>query len=300
MDLLAWIGREQVERDRVTATQARGAAATLDLPPTDFPDGTPLPPGWHWFYFQPAVRRSRLGIDGHPSRGGFLPPVSLPRRMWAGGTLRFHQPLEIGSEIDRHSQIGAVEEKEGRTGRLVFVTVQHRITGPRGLALEEDQKLVYRDPPRVDSKAGEPLPPDLTWQETFIPDAVTLFRFSALTFNGHRIHYDHPYATQIEGYPGLVVHAPLTALLMLTAAIRHSGRAPTTFSFRHVAPLFCDQPITLAALHTQADETEVWAATPRGAIATEARVEWADSKTGGSTGQRTDPAKPGGGPAGFL
>src|SRR6185436_16502131 len=147
IDLRDWIGREQKDVDQVTAAPARAAAATLDLPDGHFTKGSPLPPAWHWFYFQPTARRSELGPDGHPKRGGFLPPVGLPRRMWAGGSLRFSQPLRIGDTIERSSTIEAVEEKEGRTGKLVFVNVQHRITGPSGLLLEEDQQLVYRDAP---------------------------------------------------------------------------------------------------------------------------------------------------------
>ncbi|MBI4419582.1 MAG: MaoC family dehydratase N-terminal domain-containing protein [Gemmatimonadetes bacterium] len=254
-----------------------GAAALFDLPERPWRAGDELPRGWHWFYFNPAAPQSQLGEDGHPRRGEFLPPVPLPRRMWAGGTLTFRSPLRIGAAAARRSTVTALEEKEGRTGRLVFVTVRHEITGPGGLAVEEEQQLVYREAAKPGSrgKAGEPFPADVDWSETFTPDAVMLFRFSALTFNGHRIHYDHPYATQVEGYPGLVVHAPLIALLLLQAAERHTGREPQTFTFQNVAPLFEGQAITIAGRKNSGGaSTEIWAGGPGGTIATRAVTEW--------------------------
>ena len=277
-DLQAWVGREQVQADVLTPFPARGMAALLDRQPEGFSEGTPLPECWHWFYFRPVTRQSQLGQDGHARRGGFLPPVALPRRMWAGGRLRFLQPLMLGERAERRSRILAVEEKEGRTGALVRVTVLHTISGERGPAVEEEQDLIYREAPKPGRPRGTPdaLPDDVQWSEQFLPDAVVLFRFSALTFNGHRIHYDYPYTTEQEGYPGLVVHGPLIALLLLDAAKRRTDRQPSAFDYRAVGPLFGDEPVTLAGRTAESgDETEVWAAGPEGTLATQAKARWA-------------------------
>jgi len=278
-DLKTWVGREEVREDIVTPAHALGAAALFDRPDAQLHPGDPLPRGWHWFYFNPAAPQSALGPDGHPRRGGFLPPVPLPRRMWASGSLRFHGPLRIGTAATRRSRVAAVEEKDGRSGKLVFVTVHHAITDPARLVVEEEQQLVYREAPkaRTPTRADDPAPTDFEWSETFTPDPITLFRFSALTFNGHRIHYDHPYATGVEGYHGLVVHAPLTALLVLQAAERRVRRKPRAFQFQSVDPLFSGEPITLGG-RTRPDgkATEAWAAGPTGMIAMKATVEWGD------------------------
>jgi 3-methylfumaryl-CoA hydratase len=276
-DLQAWVGRERVEADVLGLFPARAMAALLDRDPDAFAEGDALPPGWHWLYLNPATPRSLLGPDGHARRGGFLPPVPLPRRMWAGGRLRFPRPLVVGERVERRSRILSVEEKRGSTGRLVRVTVAHEIRGAGGVAVEEEQDLIYREAPGPgEPPRSTPLPEEVAWRETFLPDAVALFRFSALTFNGHRIHYDHPYATRVEGYPGLVVHGPLTALLLLDAATRHAGRRSTAFSYRAVGPLFGEQPITLAGRPAgDADAAEAWAAGPGGGIAMRAEVRWA-------------------------
>jgi 3-methylfumaryl-CoA hydratase len=277
-DPRAWVGRERVEAGRLDLFPARGMAALLDRDPAALAEGDPLPPGWHWLYLNPATPRSRLGPDGHARRGGFLPPVALPRRMWAGGRLRFPRPLLLGERVERRSRILSVEEKQGSTGSLVRVTVAHEVRGEGGGAVEEEQDLIYREAARPGEppRATPPLPAEAEWREAFLPDAVTLFRFSALTFNGHRIHYDHPYATGVEGYPGLVVHGPLTALLLLDAAARHAGRRPAAFRYRAVGPLFGDEPITLAGRAAAGpDAAEAWAAGPSGTVATRAEVEWA-------------------------
>lgn len=277
-ELQAWVGREESRAEVLSPFPAQAMAALLDREPEEFREGVPLPECWHWLYFKPVDRQSGLGPDGHALRGGFLPPVALPRRMWAGGRLRFLRPLTIGERAERRSRILSVEEKEGRTGPLVRVTVLHSVFGEHGLAAEEEQDLIYRDAPRPDAPRaeGQPLPDDLEWREGFLPDAVVLFRFSALTFNGHRIHYDHPYATRVEGYPGLVVHGPLIALLLLEAAKRRTGRRPVAFDYRAVGPLFGDEPVTLAGrTRGSGTETEVWAAGPDASIATRALARWA-------------------------
>jgi len=251
-----WEGRTRTVTDRISLAQARALAATLDRDPASLDSGSVLPHGWHWIYFNDAVPRSRLAEDGHEARGDFLPPVPLARRMWAGGRIRFHAPLRIGDDVVRTSTIEHVTPKEGRTGALVFVTVSHRIDGREGLAVHEEQDLVYRGAPADGVAAGAgprskvEAPEGSRRVASFVADPVTLFRFSALTFNGHRIHYDHPYATQVEGYPGLVVHGPLVALLLLEAgggvlAAAGRGSAPGSFRYRAVGPLFCGEPFDL-------------------------------------------------------
>ena len=245
-----WIGREDTQHDIITAAPVTALAATLDHDPHPVPDGSALPPLWHWLYFTPRPRASAVGPDGHALRGGFLPPVPLPRRMWAGGRLVFHEPLCVGDAVTRTSRIVSVDIKHGRSGALVFVTVQHELRTARGLAISEAHDIVYRDAPTPGAPAPAPVaaPDDATCSRDVVPDPVLLFRYSALTFNGHRIHYDRPYATQEEGYPGLVVHGPLVATLLLDLLHRDMHRvhgadvAPAVvkrFSFKALRPL-CD------------------------------------------------------------
>jgi len=278
LDLQAWVGRERAERDVATSSQAMALAATLDRDPEVFRDGAELPEIWHWIYFRPvAAQRSRLGRDGHERRGDFLPPVEQPRRMWAGGRLNFRRPIVIGEKIFRTSKITAIEQKTGSAGPLVLVTVQHVISDGTDPCVEEQQDLVYvgiRESGKL-PRQQPPLPPELDWRESFTPDAVTLFRFSALTFNGHRIHYDHPFATGVEGYRGIVVHGPFTALLLLDAAKRQARRTAASYRYRGLAPLFNEEPITLAGKSSDDNrETDVWAAGPAGTIAMQGRVGW--------------------------
>lgn len=252
-------------------------AATLDLEPDAFHEGAVLPEFWHWIYFRHPVRRSRLGEDGHELRGDFLPPVELPRRMWAGGRLQFHNPIMIGENIKRTSEILFVEEKHGRSGDLVLVTIKHTLSSVGGLCVDEEQDLVYCavPPPDQPSRQQSALPADVDWKDSFMPDAVTLFRYSALMFNAHRIHFDHPFTTEVEGYRGLVVHGPLTATLLLGAAKRHSQRQLTAYRYRGVTPLFNDELVTLAGKDVSgANQTELWAAGPGGTIAMTALVSW--------------------------
>jgi 3-methylfumaryl-CoA hydratase len=275
-DLSDWVGRERVEEDRLDLFPARGMAAVLDKDPLAIGEGSVLPPGWHWFYFKPVVPRSALGSDGHERRGGFLPPVELPRRMWAGGNLSFLGELRLGERVVRRSTIESVEEKTGRSGRLVFVNVRHRIESERGQAVDEAQHLVYREG-TGGAGEGPEAPRSPAWSDAFTADAVTLFRFSALTFNGHRIHYDQPYSLREEGYPGIVVHGPLLALLLLESAARHAGRHPARFAYRAMSPLFAGEEFHLqgaqALSRDAAGESEVWAAGPRG-VAMRAMAGW--------------------------
>ena len=252
-------------------------AATLDLEPNAFHKGAVLPEFWHWIYFRHPVRRSRLGEDGHELRGDFLPPVELPRRMWAGGRLQFHKPIIVGENIERTSEILSVEEKHGRSGELLLVTVKHTLSSVGGPCVDEEQDLVYCEipPPGQPLRQQPALPSHVDWKDSFMPDAVTLFRYSALMFNAHRIHFDHPFTTEVEGYRGLVVHGPLTATLLLEAAKRHAQRGLAAYSYRGVAPLFNDELVTLAGRDVaEADQTELWAAGPEGTIAMRAFVSW--------------------------
>ena len=199
--LREWVGRTERRTDTVTAAPLAAFAATLDRADPTPVAGTPLPPLAHWLYFLPVARRSTIGADGHTLRGGFLPPVALPRRMWAGGRLRFHHDLQVGDELVRTSTIQSVDAKDGRTGALVFVTVRHEVSNAAGIALVEEHDIVYRGHPPPGAVPAVPAmaPIDEGFSRCVVPDPVLLFRYSALTFNGHRIHYDRPYATEVEG-----------------------------------------------------------------------------------------------------
>jgi 3-methylfumaryl-CoA hydratase len=236
-----YVGRVERRRDVVTAGPLEGLAALLDAAwPALSPDGS-LPPLWHWLFFASWARQSDLGQDGHPRRGTFLPPVDLPRRMFAGGCVDIVGPLFVGDAVERVATIRSVEAKTGASGPLVFVTVRHEVSGPRGLAIAEEQNIVYRGASGGAPKVGEAPPPVPAgaWVREVDPDPTLLFRFSALTANAHRIHYDRPYATGVEGYPGLVVHGPLQAILLLDLVRRHSpARRVRRFQFQARRPLF--------------------------------------------------------------
>ncbi|TVR82588.1 MAG: acyl-CoA dehydrogenase [Rhodospirillales bacterium] len=252
-----WLGRTETVTDFIAPAPALMAAATLDDTESRFVAGVDLPPLWHWFYFLPKAPQSRIGPDGHPARGGFMPPIPLPRRMFAGGRLTFHRPLVIGRSAEREGVITSIAEKSGKSGTLAFVTVAYTFSQDGDVCITEEQDIVYRDesaevvpaPPVVEP----PVPPAGSWHRTIQPDPVLLFRFSALTFNGHRIHYDRTYATEVERYPGLVVHGPLTAVLLMDLIRCNSDRAVNTFSFRGLAPLFDLAPFRLTGL--AADDT---------------------------------------------
>jgi 3-methylfumaryl-CoA hydratase len=233
----AWLDKTETLTDDITSFPLKALAATLDRDPP----GEIVPPLWHWLYFLPVSPLAQAGPDGHPKRGGFLPPVPLPRRMWAGGRFTFHAPLRAGTTATRTSTIASIEDKTGRSGRLVFVTVQHRFDTNGTLCIEEEHDIVYRDAPQPGASAPKPVvaPTDHAWERTLAGDPVLLFRYSALTFNGHRIHYDFPYVTQEEGYPGLVVHGPLIATLLVDLVRRERPDATlATFAFRAVRPTF--------------------------------------------------------------
>lgn len=277
--LQEWTGRSESRDDIVAPVPVAALAATLDrdeaLPQT----GDALPPLWHWLYFLPISRLSEAGPDGHPKRGGFLPPVPLPRRMWAGGRLTFLQPLKVGDAMTRVSRIVSVDGKQGRSGALVFVTVRHEISNAAGLAVTEEHDIVYRDPPAPDAPPAKPVaaPRDPEWQRRIHPDPVLLFRYSALTFNSHLIHYSRDYVTTVEGYPGLVVHGPLIATLLMDLLRREMPDAVVSeFAFRAVSPLFdvadfdvCGKP------SADGKSVELWAQNTEGGLAMSATARLA-------------------------
>jgi 3-methylfumaryl-CoA hydratase len=264
-DLKAWIGRSETRADLIGATPPTALNATLDHPETAFEPGTPLPPLWHWLYFLPLHRQSEIGPDGHAKRGGFLPPVPLPRRMWAGSQFEFRAPVRVGEAVERTSTIADVSSKEGRTGPLVFVKVRHEVRrrGESEPAIVEFHDIVYREAKRPGDVEPPPraAPSGAAWQREIVPDDVLLFRYSALTFNGHRIHYDRKYVTEVEGYPGLVVHGPLIATLLLDLVRRNApGADVATFRFKAVRPTFDLHPFRVNG-QPQADggTIQLWA-----------------------------------------
>ncbi|KAA1014243.1 acyl-CoA dehydrogenase [Paraburkholderia panacisoli] len=273
-----WIGREEKHEAHIAEPAVRAMAATLDLE-TAPASGAPLPPGWQWLFFNPAARRSGLGADGHPQRGGFLPPIDLPRRMWAGSRLRYLADLPVNAQATRRSRILKVENKVGKRGSLWFVTVGHSIHSDGRLCIEEEQDIVYRDAtaPGAASAASPARFDELAqWGVGVRPDTTLLFRYSALTFNGHRIHYDQSYARDEEGYPDLVVHGPLTATLLQQFAVRHAGgRRLAGFDFRGVSPLFVGREFRLEGREADASSIVLWARGPDGELAMSATAVFA-------------------------
>lgn len=274
--LAAWNGKTETATDVVTPTPVRALAATLDRDDPAPRAGDPLPPCWHWLYFLPLARESEIGPDGHPRRGGFLPPVPLPRRLWAGSRIEFLAPLRIGDAVTRTSRITDVASKQGKSGPLVFVKVRHEIARAGTPVLVEEQDLVYREPPAPQALPAvpRPAPVDAQWTREIVPDDVLLFRYSALTFNGHRIHYDRRYATTVEGYPGLVVHGPLIATLLLDLLRRERPHAIVRrFAFRAVSPTFDVAPFFVCAREAASGRVELWARDAGGVLAVEAEAE---------------------------
>lgn len=246
-DLQDWVGSRQESEDVITLWPVQALHATLDLDSPRLAAGDPLPPLWHWLFFLPTVPHSGLGVDGHPERGGFLPPVPLPRRMFAGARYEFHRPLLIGDAARSVGEVVSVTEKQGASGPLVFVLVRYEVGGKDGLSIVAEHDIVYREAPHgaPDYTRGTGPIPTAAWSRTVVPDPVMLFRYSALTFNAHRIHYDHPYVTLAEGYPGLVVHGPLTAMLLADLAGGNGPGPLKRFSFRARSPLFAGSSVTL-------------------------------------------------------
>jgi 3-methylfumaryl-CoA hydratase len=275
--LRQWIGRTTEVSDIVTAQLTKGLRATLFQEIGEPKPGDAAPFTTHWCLGQPVFPMSELGPDGHPTRGGFLPPVPLPRRMWAGGELEFVDALRVGDVATRTSRIADVTMKTGSTGVLCFVSVQHEVATSRGLAIRERQDIVYRDvsgPAPVAPAKALPPPPVAQHQEKHVSDPVLLFRYSALTFNGHRIHYDRDYVTKVEGYPGLIFHGPMQAAFIVELAAKlHGGTAPKKFIYRGVQPLFEGSEFSINANET-ASGMELWTANSAGQPTMKGTATW--------------------------
>ena len=270
-----WLGNTARSEDPIAPVLVERLAATLG---TSRPGpGDALPALWHWTFFQPAEDENTLGGDGHPARGGFLPPAEDRNRMWAGGRLNFRRPLRVGKTAVRDSTIVDIQEKHGRSGALLFVTVRHDYTQDGETAFTEDQDIVYREPSAPRLSLDRPVPA-ADWSETVTPSPVLLFRYSAVTFNGHRIHYDWPYVTGTEGYPGLVVHGPLIATLLFGAFTRAQPDARAlSFSFRSLRPLIAPKAFDVAGRIEQPGQAALWAANDDGP-AQEAEIIFTESR----------------------
>jgi 3-methylfumaryl-CoA hydratase len=275
--LSQWIGSKQTTEETISVEPLHRMRATLDLEPKTMRDGEVVPELWHWAYFLKPARASELGRDGHTSLGEFMPPIPLPRRMWAGGHVKFSAPLRVGELARRESTVRDVRIKQGRTGILCFVEVEHDILVGDELKLSETNNIVYRDmqqPGDSNTQAPE-APVDALWTRELKPDSTLLFRYSALTFNGHRIHYDLDYCQREEGYPGLVVHGPLTATLLIQMARhRNPGKPIERCEFRAYSPLFDNALFTLNGKMDGTD-TILWAANRQGRLAMKATVSYA-------------------------
>ncbi len=279
--LQTWQGKSETHSDLIAAAPLAALTATLDRSDAAPVVGTELPHLWHWLYFLPHARQSEIGPDGHPQRGGFLPPVPLPRRMWAGSRLRWNtaNPLLVGQDVQRTSTIQSVKHKAGRSGELLFVQVEHRYTNPKGEALVEEQDIVYRAAAEPGAPAPMPQKPPLAgqaaWSRSVTPDPVLLFRYSALTFNGHRIHYDRDYAIREEGYTGLVVHGPLLATLLLDLLRRHRPDAQVdSFAFKAVRPTLDTHTFSVHGKPSEDGKTiELWGEDHEGWLTIQATVQ---------------------------
>lgn len=269
----AWVGRSEAVTDTVTARDVARLAATLAPDHADIADEA-LPPLWHWLAFAPIAAHGGLGSDGHPALGQFLPPLEGRRRMWAGGRLRFVSPLRMGEPLQRRSEITRISEKAGATGSLVFVTVRHSVAGAGGGLVEEEQDIVYAAlPDRFSPPPPVPAPEGAEMLPVAV-DPVRLFRFSALTFNAHRIHYDLPYATEVEKYPSLVVHGPMQAIWMMENA-RRTGGVPVAFRYRSLHPLFPENAPRLAIWPAQGATCRVAVVAGAGYMTMQGEVDFA-------------------------
>ncbi|MGA1478158.1 MAG: FAS1-like dehydratase domain-containing protein, partial [Burkholderiaceae bacterium] len=268
--------RQEHHDDCLSVFPANALASSLN-DGNAFVEGDALPALWHWLYFLSAAKQSELGQDGHPHRGGFLPPVSLPRRMWAGGDLQWHRPLKMGENLRRVSTIQSIEQKQGKTGELVFVKVLHEIFDAMGLAMQEVHDIVYRDHSRqqgpVPFKVNDTADHSHEFSQEIIPDSVLLFRYSALTFNGHRIHYDRQYATEQEGYPGLIVHGPLVATLLAELLRKQKPKARwLSFRFKALVPMIDNQVLRLYGRAIDATTYALWAENDQGSMTMSAQA----------------------------
>jgi 3-methylfumaryl-CoA hydratase len=275
------IGSKVVEEDVATRAPLAMLAATFDRSEEAPREGEAIPPGWHIGYFLAMSRPGELAQDGLPASSGVLPKMPFPRRMYAGCNIKFSGDIRVGERITRETELVDIQAREGSTGTLIFATQRRRISTPRGLALVEDYHGVFREEVKAGGKSGIPkrdeVPAGLPWQQTVRTNEVSLFRFSAITFNPHRIHYDRDYATKVEGYPGLVVHGPYSQHCLIDfVRDNNPGRRITRFDMKARAPLFDTEPFMLVGRPSAAGEgCEVWAMTPAGTIAMQATAELA-------------------------
>ncbi len=282
MDLQDWIGKQQKQSDSMSPEMMQQFNVVMDVDPLEHTAGDPIPPCAHFFYFTPRTLASEMGADGHAKLGGFLPPVDLPRRMWAGGVVRIKSALKTAQPATKTSVIKNIEYKSGRSGQLCFVTVNHQIESAGVVCIDEDQHIVYREahtggPPT----RTQPFSSSTDWTTQWTPDEIELFRFSAITFNGHRIHYDLPYTRDVEGYSGLVVHGPLMLHKMLQAfRNNHPGRCITSLSYRAVGPVICGETVNIVG-STQSDGANPYSGVsntfivgPEGNLAMQAEIHW--------------------------
>jgi 3-methylfumaryl-CoA hydratase len=275
-----WLGRTRRDEDEITLGAVRRLAAILDLDPAALQRGDELPESWHAILFAPAARQSALGPDGHPRTGDFMPPLAGTRRVFGGRRTRFVRPLKVGDEVSRLSTVTGVEHKSGRTGPLTLVTVTHAISGPSGVAITEEQNIVYRAAIEAGAVASQrkasPLPcAQGEWSMLRDLDPVLIFRYSALTFNGHRIHYDLPYTREVEGYPALLMNGGLTALLLIETARPHLPRLVAGYAARAISPLFIGQRVSFNGRLTSGGAL-LWAAGPDGGLAYQIELTLAD------------------------
>ncbi len=273
-----WVGASHEDEDLLALRHARLMAATLGLDASKWQPGHPLPPLWHWIYFLEGLPATALGRDGHPARGGFLPPVSLPNRMWAGGRVNFPAPLPLGGAARKRSQVLRLQHKAGRSGELVFVTVLHQVFHGDRLCIQEEHDIVYKgalkpaagngtaaaEPPAPAVSPDTANPPPPAHQRSWTPDSTQLFRYSALTFNGHRIHYDQDYCRDVEAYANLVVHGPLVATQLAALGQELAGRPLRGFSYRGLQPATLGQTLSLQARHSSEDRVELESVLPNG------------------------------------
>ena len=277
MNYNEWIGKSENRSDSMAPEQLQRFEAMLNRDPHSITSNKELTPCAHWTYFTPMDMHSNIAVDGHARKGDFLPPVELPKRMWAGGKILFKKPLLTGIPAEKKSTITAIDEKEGSTGKLCFVTIRHQISAKGSVAIDEVQQIVYRE----ESEKGahpirtQPLDIDPDWKKTTKPDTVLLFRFSALTFNTHRIHYDQDYVRNVEGYPNLVVHGPLLLVLMLDAfKAKHDGKVIEDIEYKAVGPIYLDEQITICGKSVDNHRVELRAIGSDGNMAMKATVNW--------------------------
>ena len=273
-NLRRWIGNKQSHSDTASSWPVGALAATLDRHDPLPAPGTEIPPGWHWVYFLETLPASELGPDGHEKKGGFLPPVELPRRMWAGGRIEFRAPVRVGDVLVRESEILSIEPKQGKSGSLVFVTVRHTISAAGSVAVIEEHDIVYREAakPGEQPATGKLAPAAAAWRREVVADQVMLFRFSALIFNAHRIHYDIDFCRE-AGYRGLLVHGPLLTLLLLDLCRRHETRPVRRIEYRALHPVYHGEKFTVNGVPSNA-RAELWIADAAGICATQATASF--------------------------